>query len=114
MTDAIHAVKSEGEREGTLEEDLGGDGESGESGGQGGRLEVPAEQGGSEVSSGEEIHTTGEGETGDTVESGGVPGDLGTVDGQVGRDGAVETLLRKDLGGIFRVGGGRGLSGGCP
>jgi hypothetical protein len=39
------------------------------------------------------------------VEGGADPADLGAVDGQVRRDGAVQALLDQDLGGVLGVGG---------
>lgn len=61
---------------------------------------MPAEYGCDEVGGGEGVESArGDGAC-DAVESAGVPGDLGTVDAQVRRDGASETLLGEDFGGI--------------
>lgn len=105
VAEAVEGVVGEGEGHGGLEEDLGGDGESTHSGNHGGRLKVPAESGRGEVCGGPEVERAGESDTANTVQGGADPADLGAVDGQVGRDGAVQALLDQDLGGVL---GGRG------
>ena len=96
-----------GKREGngTLESDLGEKRQSAEGSGDRGGLEMPAEQWGGEVCSGEEVEAARQSNSGKTVGSTANPGDLGTVDGKVGRDRAVQTLLGEDLSGIGRPGG---------
>lgn len=104
VTNTVHAVVGERHGHGSLEEDLGEDREGTEGGNGGGRAEVPAEHGRSEVGSRIEVEAAGQGDTGDTVQTTADPGDLGLVDGKVGSDGAAQTLLSKELVG---VGGGR-------
>lgn len=110
MADTVEAVVGEWESHGPLESDLGEQGQSTESSGHGGRLQVPAEQRGGEVSGGPEIEAAGQGNAGETVGTAANPGDLGLVDRQMGGDGAVQTLLGEVLGGVFRVGGGSNVS----
>lgn len=61
---------------------------------------MPAEYGCDEVGSRESVEGSRDGGSRDSVQSAGVPGDLGTVDAQVRRDGALEALLGEDFGGI--------------
>jgi hypothetical protein len=110
MAETVHAVVGEGEGEGALEEDLGKDGHGTHGSSHGGRLEMPSESGGDEISGGPEVEGAGEGDTSDTVQRGANPANLGLVDGKVGSDGAAETLLNEDLGWVLGVGRGGDLS----
>lgn len=105
VAETVHAVVGEGEGQGGLEQDLGGDGESTHGSNHGGRLQVPSESGRGEVGSGPQVESTGEGNTGDTVQGGTDPADLGLVDAQVRGDRAVKALLSQDLGRVLSVGG---------
>ena len=60
-------------------------------------LEVPAESRCCEVCESKKVEATAENDSRETVQTGGVPGDLGSVDGKMRGDGTVEALLRKDL-----------------
>lgn len=108
MPDSIERVESEGERKQSLGRELESHRPGGESGGEGGALEVPAECGRGEVGQTEEVESTGQGDSGDSVERGEVPGYLGLVDSQVGGDGAVEALFGEDLVGGFAFAHGLG------
>lgn len=110
VADTVHAVVDEGEGHETLEADLGDEGEGSEGSGHGGGLEVPAQQGSGEICSRVKVQATGEEDTGDTVGTTADPGDLGAVDGKVGRDRAVLALLGKNLSWVGGVGGGGRLS----
>lgn len=55
-------------------------------------LQVPSEQRSGEVRGAEDVETAAEDGAGDSVEDGAVPGDLGTVDREMGGYGAVEAL----------------------
>jgi hypothetical protein len=98
-------VVGEGEGQGGLEQDLGGNGKSTHGGNHGGRLKVPAESGRGEVGSGPQVESAGEGDARDTVQGGTDPADLGLVDGQVRSNRAVKTLFSQDLGRVLSVGG---------
>jgi hypothetical protein len=106
VSQTVQAVVGEGESEKALQTDLSSDGQTSESSSQRGRLEVPAEQRSGKVGSCEEVKRAGQEKTSDTVSSTTVPGNLRSVDGQVGSDGAAETLLGEELCGIggLRVG----------
>lgn len=105
VADTVHAVVGERQGQGGLQEDLGSDGESGHSSNHGGRLKVQAKSRGGEVGSGPQVEGTGQGDTGDTVQGGADPADLGLVDSQMGGDRAVQALLSQDLGRVLLVGG---------
>jgi hypothetical protein len=111
VSETVQAVVGKRESEEALQTDLGGDGQPSESSSQRGRLEVPAEQGSGEVGSCEEVKRAGQDKTSDTVSGTTIPGDLRAVDGQVGSDGAAETLLSEELCGIggLRVGCGESI-----
>lgn len=104
MANAVQAVVGEGESHDGLEQDLGGDGESTKGSDHGGRLQVPAKGRRCEIGGGPEVERTGEGDTADTVEGGHDPANLRTVDGQVGRNRSVQTLLGQYLVRIGSVG----------
>lgn len=110
VTHAVHAVESKRESHGALDQDLGGDGKGSESGDQRRRLQVPPKQRGSQIGGREKVQASRQSNSGDTVETTSVPGDLRTIDGKMRGNGAVQPLLLKDLG---RVGGVRG-GGGAP
>lgn len=71
---------------------------------------MPSQQRRDEVGCAEDVEAAGEDGTGDAVEAGGDPGDLGLVDGEVGGDGAEAALGGEDRVGLVR-GGGDGWSG---
>ena len=70
---------------------------------------MPSSVRGNQVGDTEEVEGAGECNSRDAVERRGVPGDLRLVDSQVGGDGAVDALLREDLG-CFGL---RGVFGRC-
>ena len=109
MSHAVERMIGEGKSKGELERDLGSKRESAKRSGKRRGLEVPSEKRRHEICQREGVETAGERDTGDTVKRGPNPCDLGLVDAEMGRDGAVETLLRKDHVGIlaFICGGGR-------
>lgn len=104
MTDTVHAVVDKGEGHDGLEADLGEDRKGTESGSNRSGLEVPAQQGRNKVCRREKVHATRQDDTGDTVSATADPGDLGTVDGKVGGDRTVPTLLGEDLSRVRGVG----------
>lgn len=110
VSQSVEAVVGEREASNELGEDLEGSGPGGESGSDRGALDVPAKGGGNQVGETKDVEGSGEGDAGDTVESGAVPGDLRTVDAQVRSNGAVQALLGQDLLRGLRVGD--GLEGG--
>lgn len=67
---------------------------------------MPAESGRGEVCGRPQVETAGEGDAGDTVQGTADPAHLGTVDGKVGGNGAVQALLGQDLGWVLGVGRG--------
>lgn len=69
---------------------------------------MPAEGGRSEVCESEDVETTAQSDTSDTVQTGEGPGDLGLVDGKMRGDGTLEALLDEDLFGIL-LGSGLGV-----
>jgi len=77
---AVEAVVGEGKRNSQLDEELGRERKSTECGSDGRRLEMPAQQWSGEIRSGEDIQTTRENRSRNTVKSTAVPGDLGAVD----------------------------------
>lgn len=109
MPDPIEAVEAESEGGQGLDADLDEDGQRGKACGEGGRLQMPAKQGGDEVGEAEDVETRGERGAGDTVECGQIPGDLRSVDGEMGGHGAMAALFGQDLFG----GGLRDLRRGC-
>lgn len=110
MPNSIDTMISEWQRKTQLDEKLGSERQSAESSCNRGGFEVPAKHGCDEVGSGEGVHSAGGDGARDSVQSTGVPGDLGTVDAQVRRDGALETLLGEYFGGICCCGCCRGWS----
>lgn len=103
MPEAVERVEGESESSEGLEADLYGDGPGGDGGNERLRLEVPAGEGGDSVGGEEGVHATRDDAAGDTVQSGGVPGNLRAVDGKVWRDGAVQALLLQN---VVALGGG--------
>ena len=91
--------------EGGLEKDLSDERERTKGSNHGGRLEVPSESGGSEVSGSPEVQGAGESNAGNTVQGTADPADLGLVDAKVRGDGAEQTLFNEDLVGVLGVGG---------
>lgn len=72
---------------------------------------MPAKERQDEVCGAEDVEPPTEHRAGDAIEGGAIPGDLGAVDGEVGGDGAVKTLLFEDgVGAVCFQGGGRGGS----
>ena len=97
MPYAIEAVKEEGKREEGLQSHLDNRWPSGNSCHHGLRLEVPSERGRGEVRDAEYVEGAGKSDSSDAIEATGEPGDLWAVDGKVGRDGSLETLLGEDF-----------------
>ena len=105
VAEAVQGVVGERKGQDGLESDLSSDRESSHGGNHGGRLKVPAKSGREEISSSPQVERTGQDDAGDTVQGGSDPTDLGLVDSQMGRDGAVQTLLGENLGWVLSVGG---------
>lgn len=105
VTNTVQAVVGERKGKGALEKDLSHERKSTERSDHCGRLEMPSESGGGEVSGGPEIEGAREGAAGDTVQRTTDPGDLGLVDRKVGSDGAAKTLLDKNLARVLGVRG---------
>lgn len=112
MPHTVEAVEEHGESEEALKRDLGRDRPSSDRRNHAGRLEMPSRVRRSEVGKTKEVQRAGKRDAGDAVERRGVPGDLRLVDGEVGRDGAVEALLYKDFGGRILGCGLRGCESG--
>lgn len=110
MPQAVEGVVGERHRNGELGEDLECQRPGGEAGGEHGALEVPADSRRDQVEDAEDVEAAGEGNAGDTVEGGAVPGDLRLVDAEMGCDRAVQALLCEDL--VRGLGGGHGRGGG--
>lgn len=100
VSETVHAVVGEGKSEDALEADLCGRRETSESSSQRGRLEVPAEQGSSEVGGCEEVQGARQDDSSDSVKTAEIPRNLGSVDGKVGRNRTSQTLLGEELSGI--------------
>lgn len=111
MTHAVQAVVDERKGSGTLDENLGSNGKSAKSGSDGGRFKVPTEQRRGEVCGCEKVQGARKSNAGDTVSARANPGDLGTVDGEVRGNGAIQALLGEDFGGISLRCGGSSVSG---
>lgn len=106
MSQAVQGVVDKWESHGALESGLGEERQCAERRGQRGGLEVPTEQGRGKVRGCEKVEAARQSNTGETVGSAANPGDLRLVDGKVGGNRAVQTLLGKDLGRIRSIGGG--------
>lgn len=102
MPEPIQTVVEEGKRKEGLQSHLGEGRPSSDSRDHRLRLKVPSECRRSEVCETKEVEGPGEHDAADTVESTAIPSDLRAVDGQVRGDGALETLLREDVGGFAR------------
>lgn len=102
MPNAVQAVESNGHSQAEFDEDLGQQWQSAKRSRNRCGFQVPADDGGNKVGGGEHVESARGDRAGDTVQGTGVPGNLGAVDGQVRSDGAVQALLRENLG---RVGG---------
>jgi len=109
MPHTVEAVEEEGECEESLESRLDSHWPSSNCRDHRLRLHMPSSVGGNQVCDTEEVEGAGQGDASNTVERRRNPGDLGPVDGKVGRDGAVDALLCEDLSG-FRL---RGVFGCC-
>lgn len=96
MTNTVESVESQGEGNSELAGSLEPRGEVGHGGNEVSRVNNGVD-GVEEVDEGGGVEDTGKGDTGETVETGGVPGELGLVNLEVGRVGAVETLLLEQL-----------------
>ncbi len=94
----VGEVVGEGEAETELDTAVDDGGHVGKGLSQAGALDVPAQEGGDEVGGEVSVGDAGQGAAGDTG-PGRVaePGLVQLVDAQMGGDGAVETLLGKDL-----------------
>lgn len=106
MAETVHAVVGERQGQSSLEGNLGRNRESTHGSDHGGRLQVPAEGGREQVCGGPQVEGTGHDDARDTVQRGADPAHLGLVDGQMGGDGAVETLLGENRGRVLVVRGG--------
>lgn len=101
MSHAVDGVEHERPSDQELEAALDGNGESRSGSHERGRLQVPAEKRGGKVADGGGVKSTGETGARDALPRGTAePGLLLVVDLEVGRDGALETLLGEKLGGL--------------
>ena len=105
MADTVHAVVGERKGQGSLEEDLGSEGEGTHGSDHGGRLEVPTESGRGKVGSSPKVQGAGESHTSDTVEGTADPADLGPVDAKMRGNRAAKTLLNENPVGVLGVRG---------
>ena len=94
MPDAVQAVESERQSQRNLGQDLGDNRPGRERSSNYGRFNVPSQHWGDQVQSAVEVEDAADRAARDAVQGGEVPGDLGTVDGEMRRDGAVEALVR--------------------
>ena len=101
MPNTIERVEEHWEREEALERNLRSHGPGSDRRDHARGLEVPARVRRGEVCEAEKVERARQSDARDSVQGRGVPGDLGAVDGKMGRDGAVETLLGEDFGGSF-------------
>lgn len=97
MPEAVERVVGERKRNSGLRKNLERQRPGGEAGGNDGALEVPADGRRDQVCGAEDVEGSREGDAGDAVEGGAVPGDLRLVDAEMGCDGAVQALLCEDL-----------------
>lgn len=86
---AVHAVVCEGESQGGLEKNLGGNGEGTHGSDHGSRLQVPADDGGGEVCGRPQVKSAGEGDASDTVQGTTDPANLRLVDTEMRSNRAV-------------------------
>jgi hypothetical protein len=112
MSQSVGAVVDEGGSDGSLDGHLGGERKGSESAGDGSRLNVESNIGSKSVGDSEKVDGSSEGNSGNTVHCGHVPGKLGLVDAQVGSDGALLALLDEEGVGLS-IGGLGGGSGGA-
>ena len=97
MSQPVEAVVGERQRRNQLDADLGDEGPLCETGRHRGAGELQTEERCREIADAEEVHAPGQHDGSHAVEPGPDPGDLGLVDAQMRRHGAVETLVREDL-----------------
>lgn len=109
MPQTLEGVEEEGECEENLDAGLGCHGPRSNCCNHRLCLKVPSGVGSDEVCDAENVEGASQGKTRDTVERRRDPVDLGPVDGKVGRDGTLDTLLCEKLGGL----GLRGVFGRC-
>lgn len=105
MPHTVERVEEHGERKEALQCHLGSHGPRRDGRNHGRSLEVPSGVGRGKVREAEEVERAGQSDARDAVQRRGVPGDLGAVDGEMRRDGAVEALLAQDLLAGFLRGG---------
>lgn len=108
VTDAIEAVESHRQRGRELNQELRRDGQRTKRSRNGRGAQLPAEQRRRKIPHGKEVQRTGTDEARDSVEHTRVPSDLGTVDGQMRRNGPSQALLSEELAGIGRRASRRG------
>lgn len=97
VSDAVEAVEGERKADEELGRELGDNRPGSEGGGERGALKVPAQGGGRQVGEAEEVEGARHDDSGQAVEHGQVPGDLGLVDAEMGCYGAVQALFGEDL-----------------
>lgn len=101
MPYSVERMEEHGERKEALERNLCSGRPRRNSRNHARSLKVPSRVRCSEVCDAEEVEGARKRDAGDSVQRRGVPGDLGPVDGEVGRDGALEALLAQNLGGFL-------------
>lgn len=106
MPNAIQTVEGNGHGQTELDQHFGEQRQRTKRRRNRGRLQMPADNGRDQVRRGVDVERARGDRARDSVQSTRVPGDLGTVDGQVRSDRSVQALLGEDLGRVGCVGGG--------
>lgn len=101
MPQSIDAVVEERHREEGLQSHLHSNGPSSDSRHHRLRLKMPSKRRRSEVCETEEVERAGESDARYPIETRAVPSDLRAVDGEVGGDGALQTLFGEDFCGLI-------------
>lgn len=97
MSEAVPEVESKGKSSNRLEEDLESNGESAEASSEGSSVNGHAKGREQNVAESSKVEDTTKSNTGNSVETRKNHGDFGLVNGQMGRDGTVGSLLLEDL-----------------
>lgn len=105
VSETVPEVEGEGSSGNKLETDLGSNGESTKSRGDGGSVNGDTGKGQKDVRESTQVEDTAKSDTSDSVQTRKDHGDFGLVDSQVGGDGSVGALLLEDLKGLSISGG---------
>ena len=101
MSHSIVAVQSERKRCNRLKKKLDSNWKTTKRGCQGSRFQVQSQDRSDKIGNRKEIQTTRQGNSSYTVSTAEIPGDLGTVDGDVRRNRTIQALLFEQLGRII-------------